>query len=180
MMPAIYDDTLRSKESNEPAKLIAFNRTGRPVDILWINYAAKLVLYRLLGKDDQTEMDTFKTHPWIFRDCYTGLLMHVNHKEVFWPEASTDKRPIQHVYIHYPVQSLKTISSWAIITKARNLNEISQMEIPQTLRNDLGTLYRQFYNHHVTLAQRRMEQRRNLQRRQQQQQQLQLQQHRNQ
>lgn len=152
MMPTIYDDTLRSKESIDPAILLISNRTKRPVDILWINYAAKLIRYKTLLSGDEFEMNTFKTHPWIFRDCYTGLLMHVDHKEVFWPEASTDKRPIQNVHIHFPVQSLKTISLWACVQKVRNYNEIAHMEIPQTLRNDLQTLFRQFYNHHVMLA----------------------------
>ncbi|XP_055320098.1 protein Vhl [Sitodiplosis mosellana] len=164
MMLTIYDDTLRSKESIDPAILLISNRTKRPVDILWINYAAKLIRYKTLRSGDEFQMNTFKTHPWIFRDYYTGLLMHVDHKEVFWPEASTDKRPIQHVRIHFPVQSLKTISLWACVQKVRNHNEITQMEIPQTLRNDLQTLFRQFYNHHVMLAQhaqRRQQQHRN-------------------
>lgn len=164
MMPTIYDDTLRSKESIDPAKLVISNRTKRPVDILWINYEAKLIRYKTLRSGDEFKMNTFKTHPWIFRDYYTGLLMHADHKEVFWPEGSTDKRPIQNVHIHFPVQSLKTISLWACVLKVRNHNEIIHMEIPQTLRNDLQTLFRQFHNHHVMLAQ-------HLQRRQQRQQQ---------
>lgn len=151
MMPAIYDHTLRSKESIEPARLVVVNRTKRPVDILWINYSAKLVRYKQLRLDEEVQINTFKTHPWIFRDYYTGLLMHVDHKEVLWPEASTEKRPHQLVHIHFPLQSLKTISLWATVLKVRNLREITEMEIPQTLRNDLGLLFRQFYNHHVML-----------------------------
>lgn len=151
-MPTTYDHTLRSKESIEPAKLLIKNRTERPVDILWINYAAKLIRYRTLRPAEEIQMDTFKTHPWIFRDYLTGLLMHVNNKEVLWPEASTEKRPMQQVHIHFPLQSLKTIALWATVVKVRNINEISKMEMPQTLHIDLETLFRQFYNHHVMLA----------------------------
>lgn len=150
-MPTKYDHTLRSKESIESALVLIKNGTERPVDILWINYAAKLIRYRTLRSNEETQMNTFKTHPWIFRDYFTGLLMHVNHKEVLWPEASTEKRPIQHVHIHFPLQSLKTIALWAIVIQVRNINEISQMEMPHTLRMDLETLFRQFYNHHVML-----------------------------
>lgn len=151
-MPTIYDDTLRSKESLESARLLITNRTERPVDILWINYAAKLIRYKTLLRGEEIIMDTFKTHPWIFRDYHTGLLMHVNHKEVLWPEPSTEKRPIQNVNIHFPLQSLKTLALWATVIKVRNIHEISRMELPQTLRSDLETLFRQFYNHHVMLA----------------------------
>lgn len=157
-MPTTYDHTLRSKESLESAKLLITNRTERPVDILWINYAAKLIRYRTLRKGEAFQLDTYKTHPWIFRDYHTGLLMHVNHKEVLWPEPSTEKRPIQIVNIHFPLQSLKTLALWANVIKVRNINEISRMELPQTLRLDLETLFRQFYNHHVMLANLRRQQ----------------------
>lgn len=173
MMPAIYDHTLRSKESIEPARLLLINRTKRPIDILWINYAAKLIRYKQLRSDEEVQINTFKTHPWIFRDYYTGLLMHVEHKEVLWPEASTDKRPVQQVNIHFPLQSLKTVSLWATVLQVRNPNEIAQMEIPQTLRNELGTLFRQFYNHHVMLAQSIQRRQQQMQSQQQQQQQQQ-------
>lgn len=180
-MPALYDHTLRSRESTELARLLVTNQTERPVDILWINYAAKLVLYKTLRSGEEVHMNTYKTHPWIFRDFSTGLLMHVQHKEVLWPEASTENQPVQHVHINFPLQSLKTISLWATVLKVRNLNEIAQMEIPQTLRNDLETLFRQFYNHHVMLAQRIQRQRQQQQQqqriRQQFQQQLQQQRH---
>lgn len=167
-----YDDTLRSQEFNEPARILIKNVTQRPVDILWINYEAKLIRYRLLRSGDEVQINTFKTHPWIFRDYLTGLLMHTNHKEVLWPEASTEKRPIQRVFIHFPLQSLKTIALWATVLRVRNHSEIARMEIPQTLRTDLETLFRQFHDHHVMLDKMRRQQRRQ----QQQQQQIQQQQ----
>lgn len=172
-MPMNYDDTLRSQEFSEPARLLIKNLTQRPVDILWINYEAKLIRYRLLRSGDEVQINTFKTHPWIFRDYLTGLLMHTNHKEVLWPEASTEKRPMQRVNIHFPLQSLKTIALWATVLRVRNHNEIARMEIPQTVRTDLETLFRQFHDHHVMLDKMRRQ-------RQQQQQILQQQQHPNQ
>lgn len=152
-MPIIYDHTLRSKESIEASRLLITNETKRPVDILWVNYAAKMIRYKTLYSGQELQLNTYKTHPWIFRDYLTGLLMHVDHKEVLWPEASTEERPIQHVHIHYPLYSLKTISLWAAVLQVKNMNEIAQMDIPQTLRTDLASLFRMFLNHHVMLAQ---------------------------
>lgn len=154
-MPMNYDDTLRSQTDTEPARLLIKNLTQRPVDILWINYVSKLIRYRLLRSGEEVQIKTFKTHPWIFRDYFTGLLMHTNHKEVLWPEAATEKRPIQRVNIQFPLQSLKTIALWAAVLRIKNPNEIAHMEIPQTLRADLETLFRQFYDHHVMLAKSR-------------------------
>lgn len=167
-----FDNTLRSHEFSEPARLLVKNLTQRPVDILWINYEAKLIRYRLLCAGDMVQINTFKTHPWIFRDYLTGLLMHTNHNEVLWPEPSTQKRPIQQVHVHFPLQSLRTMALWATVLRVRNHNEISRMEIPQTLRTDLAKLFRQFHDHHVMLeklGQRQRLQERMLRLRQQQQ-----------
>lgn len=152
-MPSIYDHTLKSKESLEEAKLVIKNQTKRPVDILWINFASKLIRYKTLRSGEEFHLSTFKTHPWIFRDYFTGVLMHVKHKEVFWPKASTEEQPIQLVHIHYPLHSLKLLSLWATVVRIKNINEIAHMDIPHTLRTDLGTLFRLFLNHHVMLAQ---------------------------
>lgn len=170
-MPINYDDTLRSQEFNEPARLWIKNMTKRPIDILWINYEAKLVPYRMLRSGEEVQINTFKTHPWIFRDYYTGLLMHTNHEEVLWPEASTEKRPVQRVHVHFPLQSLKTIALWATVLRVGNHNEISRMEIPQTLRTDLETLFRTFHDHHVMLNKMRLQRQQRRQQQQSQQQQ---------
>lgn len=148
-------EELRSKESVEEAKLLVTNQSGRTIDVLWINYTAKLEKYCTMRPGDQITVNTFRTHPWIFRDCYTGLLMHVDRKEVFWPQASTNQLPIQHVSIHYPMQSLRTLSIWALVIKIRRYKDIGLMEIPHTLRSDVEKIFRDFYTHHVMLSHKR-------------------------
>lgn len=153
-MPSKYDETIRSIESVEPASFIIKNTTGRPVDVIWINYMSQQIRYRTLRPGQEVTMNSFKTHPWIFRDCCTGILMHVDHKEVYWPEPITEERPIQHVHIHFPMCSLKTLSLWATAIRVKKITEISTMEIPYTLRPELETLFKGFVNHHVMIQTR--------------------------
>lgn len=153
-MPSKYDETIRSRESVEPASFKIKNTTGRPVDVLWINYMSQQIRYRTLRPGQEVKMNSFRTHPWIFRDCCTGILMHVDHKEVYWPEPITEERPIQHVQIHFPMCSLKTLSLWATAIRVKKITEISTMEIPYTLRPELETLFKGFVNHHIMIQTR--------------------------
>lgn len=153
-MSSSYDFTLRSKESIEPARLLIINKTKRSIEILWISYVAKLVPYKTLKPETAFKINTFKTHPWVFRDRLTGILMHTNHKEVLWPEKSTEQCPIQKVYIHFPLFSLKMISLWTVVPRIKGINEIDHLEIPSTLRRDLDRIFRQYNQSSATASQR--------------------------
>lgn len=143
-----YTKSLRSMESSEPVQLVMINTTQRLVDVLWINYTSQLVRYKILKSHWAFRMTSFKTHPWIFRDFETGILMHVDYdKEVLLPEPPPKDRPHQRVYIHFPMQSLKTISLWSIATQLRSFAEIDELEIPQTLNSDLKTIARKLHEH---------------------------------
>lgn len=153
VLPTEYEPTLRSKESIELGQFVVSNSTKRPVEVLWIDFRSKLFRYKILRSGEQLHMKTYKTHPWIFRDCCTGFLMHVEHKEIFWPEPSTEQRQIQRISIHFPLHSLRTLSLWAMVLRLRNFSDISQMDLPRTLASELETMFQQFLTHRMTLAQ---------------------------
>lgn len=162
-LPSAYDHTVKSKESLEEARFVVFNKTQRRVDVLWVDYGAREQLYRTLPSGSGIQLNTFKTHPWIFRDCWSGLLMHVQHKEVFWPEAATEQQPFQRINIHLPIFSLKTLALWTAVLRIDKFSEIAQLHIPQTLRTDLETVYKIFHDHHVKMSQRIQRDRQNQQ-----------------
>lgn len=148
MTAEVYDRTLKSIESSEPVRLVIKNNTRRFVDIYWIGYDSSLKRYKTIRAQDTFEVNTFKTHPWMFRDYRTGIIMHVDHKEILWPVQTGDQQCHQ-VYIHLPVQSLKTISLWSLISQVRSISDINRMHIPSTLRNDLEVLFQQFASHRL-------------------------------
>lgn len=145
-MSDFYHDKIRSKESLLPAFIMLINNTHRPIKIYWIGYRSELVLYGVIKADDRLSMDTYNTHPWVFKDAATSELMHVNHKEVFWPEPFVEAKFNQRtpVNIHFPLRSLKMSAMWQILSMiSRNDNDelFEQLGIPKCLVMDLKCLY---------------------------------------
>ena len=62
------------------------NRTQQTVDLFWINYAGDREKYTTLQPGCQFGVDTFATHPWIFRDAISGNPLRVEGQEVFYPQ----------------------------------------------------------------------------------------------
>lgn len=63
-----YEHTLKSQNSNTPAKLIFINKdTGINdyVTIYWLNYQGKRVLYKHLHGGASWTVNTYVTHPWV-------------------------------------------------------------------------------------------------------------------
>lgn len=136
---------IRSLQSSELARIAVRNRTQRKVEVLWINYESKLVRYKTLDPDALFCVTTFKTHPWIFREFDTGQIMHVNHRDILWPDASTLEKPIHEVWVHFPVLSLKMIAVWKVIENIQRINDIDQLELPALVLDVVRQVYRQYY-----------------------------------
>lgn len=144
--PKSYNLTLRSKESIERAFLLLTNTTERSVDVYWINFTCQLIRYTTIEPNEQVALNTYSTHPWIFRDQHTGLKMHVNHQEVFWPEPwiLTKLTTRTRITIHFPMQNLKTIALWKIVLHIESDERLDCLEIPRILLKELKTIYRDY------------------------------------
>jgi len=71
--PASVDDSGKSKNSNVGAIIDLVNRSGRPVDIYWIDFSGNRVLYSSGVADGATlRMPTYLTHPWLAVASGTG------------------------------------------------------------------------------------------------------------
>lgn len=139
------NERIRSLVSTEVAQLDIHNETQYRVEVVWINYDSKMVRYKILNPDERFNITTYKTHPWIFREFVTGRFMHVNHKRILWPEASTPENPIQTVNIHFPLLSLKSVAMWKIIENLRKGVDFKELELPISLRNELYEIYCKTY-----------------------------------
>lgn len=141
----VHRAPIRSVESTEVARLAIRNTTQRSVEVLWINYDSKLVRYKILKPGALFPITTYKSHPWIFREYDTGLLMHVSHKDILWPEASTPDKFVQGVHIHFPLFSMKTIALWKVVENIQRISDIDNLELPASLLAELRQIYRQYY-----------------------------------
>ncbi len=82
------DNQLKSQHSDEPAYAAFVNRTDRRVDVIWIDFKGHHVKYCTLTRyNDTFPIQTFVSHPWIFKDADSGdrLVMQEN-KTVFFPK----------------------------------------------------------------------------------------------
>lgn len=66
--------TLRSIESRVPVKIVICNTSKRTVTVNWINYEGNEVLYGEMNPFHTRLINTYATHPWIFRDSQTKML----------------------------------------------------------------------------------------------------------
>jgi hypothetical protein len=64
--PAMVDDVLQSSNGATHATIKFVNQTRAAVDIYWINYDGRRVLYvSALAPDSASTISTFLTHPWL-------------------------------------------------------------------------------------------------------------------
>ena len=66
---------LRSVNSSVKCKLFFWNKSTRNAQIIWINYNGEEKEYFTLGPERSFIIDSFVTHPWIFRDCLRNHMM---------------------------------------------------------------------------------------------------------
>lgn len=56
---------LRSQKSDKPTTIEFINKSQRTVQVFWIDYKGKPVLYHTLRPGKRVGQDTYRTHPWI-------------------------------------------------------------------------------------------------------------------
>ncbi|UXI18380.1 hypothetical protein NH340_JMT04323 [Sarcoptes scabiei] len=59
---------LKSLNSEIPVKIVIRNQTDRDVAITWIDYDGNEVVYSILASNKNYILNSYVTHPWIFRD----------------------------------------------------------------------------------------------------------------
>jgi hypothetical protein len=67
--PPEAEANIRSMHSDTPTRVSFSNMTGFPVQIHWLDFAGKRVLYRTLGPGESYVQQTFLTHPWLVTDA---------------------------------------------------------------------------------------------------------------
>lgn len=93
---------LRSLNSDIVSHVCFKSTTTRRVDLFWINFEGGRVKYKTFEPGEQYFINTFVTHPWIFRDADTCAIIHGNNEEIFMPEENPEGVPLMHVNVHIP------------------------------------------------------------------------------
>eukprot|EP00899_Mesostigma_viride_P020305 jgi/Mesvir1/28276/Mv04800-RA.1 len=89
--------TIKSLESREQTWIRFKNNTGRPVQLVWLNYDGKPETYTIVEAGKEHRQHTFKTHPWQFVDADTREKLVVDRKLVVFPSTEETTAVIETV-----------------------------------------------------------------------------------
>ena len=93
---------IRSRNSDNESLAMFVSSTDRPVDVFWVNYQGRRVKYKTLEPRETYMVSTFETHPWVFRDADTGMLVLGNYEEVYMPIECDASHPVFTVPLSIP------------------------------------------------------------------------------
>lgn len=145
--PRRPDLPLRSLHSNQKCKVYIRNRSSRPVSVFWLNYRGEEQQYFVVEPNQLQDVNTFATHPWVFRDSARNTILPVNvHKgvrndrqmqatlvasnlRVFHPPAVENEQEVVAVFIMDQIYSLRDICYQKFIDLNVSYEELA-MHVP--------------------------------------------------
>lgn len=129
---------LKSLNSDIQTYVAFVNRTSRLARAWWLDFSGNPVSYGDISPSQILQMNTFLTHPWIFRVTENGARLTANQQEVYYPTLSEYPNYIS-VNITTPVYTLRECCLMAIrrFVKRQDLNKL---DIPEILKHDLMTV----------------------------------------
>ncbi|XP_052898735.1 protein Vhl [Anopheles moucheti] len=141
-----HEPNLRSEHSEVRAFVLFRNTTVRVVDVYWVNYSSKLIHYTTLQPRAECTVNTYVTHPWVFKDKQSDERMCVGHQPVYMPEPwyissySAGRLIRKEVNIHFPVRTLKENCLWRIVSLLADAegSALWELEIPRMLIQELA------------------------------------------
>lgn len=129
---------LKSQHSRVRSYVLFRNCTDRMLDVIWVGYSGELVRYVTMNPTDCKMINTFATHPWIFRDPDTGERMHVQGRDVYMPQPyNQGQRNRYLVLIKFPMRSLRSNTLWRIAGLIAHNDHVQQLELPRCLVQDI-------------------------------------------
>lgn len=142
---------LISEESAQAVFILFVNNSGRKADIFWINYKGVQQHFGSLEPGQVRKINTFSTHPWVFR-CSTGEKLHIDNKDIFWPIPSfyNGRAARRVVCIHFPLRSLFVNSMWALVTSEYMDNSKTLKNVPAFLKSQIDNFHENYKRYSIS------------------------------
>lgn len=159
--PPRPDPAMHSIHSREQSFVCFVNCTQRNVDVFWVDFQGRHIKYKTLARRERYKINTYVTHPWVFRDSETSSALVVNSEEAFYPKPVL--QPGQQVYgpasprhiianICIPLYSLKDRAAQVVWSCVHDPQAVFSLEIPKVLMLTIakwancGSLYKGNHN----------------------------------
>uniref|UniRef100_T1J7I0 von Hippel-Lindau disease tumour suppressor beta domain-containing protein n=1 Tax=Strigamia maritima TaxID=126957 RepID=T1J7I0_STRMM len=137
---------LKSGSDRLKAFVRFLNKTNRDVDVIWLNYEGQ----RTLHPEQFLDVNTYVTHPWIFRDSSSRAKLLGSREEIYQPQFWLNTMPMVErsnnaqlkpkrtiVYITLPVYTLKVRCLEVVRKYLNKLEDAETLCIPRTLKAEL-------------------------------------------
>eukprot|EP00899_Mesostigma_viride_P001080 jgi/Mesvir1/10973/Mv07855-RA.1 len=85
---------LKSKSCDYETRVGFVNRHHSPVDLAWLDYAGKEIIYRTIKPGGTHKQQTYVTHPWVARDAHTKDVLLINGMPALLPTVGVDHKPV--------------------------------------------------------------------------------------
>ncbi|XP_032242980.1 von Hippel-Lindau tumor suppressor homolog [Nematostella vectensis] len=139
-------DSPRSLHCLSVSPLCFKNRTGRPIELVWLDYNGREVVKGELAISQAVSMNTYVTHPWKARDKQNGRDMLINFRSIYFP-VEPEVKSVQYregralavrseVIITKPVYSLEEYCK-QVIYELVSLENINRLPLPTPLLSEL-------------------------------------------
>uniref|UniRef100_A0A673ZF96 von Hippel-Lindau disease tumor suppressor n=1 Tax=Salmo trutta TaxID=8032 RepID=A0A673ZF96_SALTR len=133
----VENKTLWSVNSDVETHVNFINQSKQSARAWWLDFSGHPVSYGDIRTSGLLRMNTFLTHPWLFRASRNGAKLLANQQEVYLPAAATEyEEEYVIVSLCVPVYSLQECCLMLI----RNLVEeedYDRLDIPESLKTDL-------------------------------------------
>uniref|UniRef100_A0AAY4DEQ6 von Hippel-Lindau disease tumor suppressor n=2 Tax=Denticeps clupeoides TaxID=299321 RepID=A0AAY4DEQ6_9TELE len=135
------DAPLRSLHSDAATHVVFVNRSGALARAWWLDFSGSPVSYGDIHSREGLSMNTYLTHPWIFRATESGARLLANHQDVYFPAPTTEwdesGQPVfLRVLITAPMYSLRERCCVAIRRLVRR-DAIGRLDLPEMLKQEL-------------------------------------------
>ncbi|XP_054169273.1 protein Vhl-like [Oppia nitens] len=142
---------IQSTDSSNKYLLIFVNFSLNNVDVLWIDYSGVEKKYITLNSKQQFRINTYLTHPWIFRDsltkhrlCFDIKYLPLNSNENKTEDSKSNliyvandmpRHRVAVLYISQPFYTLRELCFQSMRQKIGSKEDVNSLEIPKVCRN---------------------------------------------
>ena len=115
---------LKSLNTRIASPVEFINHTGRTINLKWLDYDGKAVIFATLERNNRLGVNTYVTHPWIAIDERTNETMLLNFRKTYFPDQPLIRR------VDYESRRFYAVRSQIHITTPGKLNYASHETNP--------------------------------------------------
>nr|CAI5834557.1 unnamed protein product [Callosobruchus analis] len=143
----MHPDDERSLFSDQKAYVRFVNKTGKCIELVWLDFNGIYVRYKILAHEEYLDVNTYKGHPWIALDFESKDRMHIEKSFIYFPKTTREyfkeRLPDTEIpenfetriraHITHPLYSLTYAAILAVGKLLKKGSDVDRLELPKEL-----------------------------------------------